>query len=220
MFVLDNYSTDGTWEFLQDNNISSNRIDTNGSFDLRILQRARTKIVEEQNPDWVIYGDGDEFIMTDESLRQVIENNEKNYRTIAMRNIDFYYTGEERQQRDPREMFFYCRIKNPLIRIHRTDGFQGYKADSILLRNKKTLTIEGGCIWDFGMTKPWWKREDTRKRRKKAWSEGMERLGRHYEQGKAVHWRWGKKDLQDIRESKYWEVYLKNKQWIDKNEQN
>ena len=54
IFVLDNYSNDGTWEWLQKNQISCERFDTDESFDVVKQQNLRIQKYKELNPDWVI----------------------------------------------------------------------------------------------------------------------------------------------------------------------
>ena len=49
-YVIDNMSDDGSWEYLQDQGVKSHRVDTDGSFDLRILQ---DEIVDRRRERWV-----------------------------------------------------------------------------------------------------------------------------------------------------------------------
>ena len=61
IFVMDNFSNDGTYEWLLENNISTTRIDTNDSFYLSKLQRALVEEIKKISPDWIIYTGVDMF---------------------------------------------------------------------------------------------------------------------------------------------------------------
>ena len=55
LYVIDNMSNDGSWEWLQENNIKSHRFDTDGMFYLKALQKEMVKTVHKEKPDWAIY---------------------------------------------------------------------------------------------------------------------------------------------------------------------
>ena len=38
-YIIDNMSTDGSWEYLQENKVPSHRLDTGDSFDLRSVTK-------------------------------------------------------------------------------------------------------------------------------------------------------------------------------------
>ena len=61
LYVIDNMSNDGSWEWLQENNIKSHRFDTDGMFYLKALQKEMVKTVHKEKPDWAIYNGCDLF---------------------------------------------------------------------------------------------------------------------------------------------------------------
>lgn len=65
--------------------------------------------------------------------------------------------------------------------------------------NKKIFEADGVVI-NYGNTKPAKEREDTYRRRKKAWDHGLDHnYGVHYLEGRMKHWRWDRSELVDIR---------------------
>ena len=61
LYIIDNMSNDGSWEWLQKNNIKSHRFDTNEMFDLKALQGEIISTVHKEKPNWVIYNGCDLF---------------------------------------------------------------------------------------------------------------------------------------------------------------
>lgn len=203
--VIDNYSTDGTWEWLNDNNISCHQLDTNGEFNVNKQQKERKRTYTRKDPDWVIYGDSDEFIVNELnislSLKDYIEMVDKEeYEVVSMNKYEFRNTGEERIKDDPRNVFFYYEPYTSIDRVHKNKGTSlEYHADFVM-SNKKYHSKEF-VIYNYGSTKDIeWKKEIL-ERRKKAWrNKTLPRpFGQHLEKEEKRNWFWNKKDLKDIR---------------------
>tara|TARA_Y100001968_G_scaffold295301_1_gene302563 strand:- start:3534 stop:3896 length:363 start_codon:yes stop_codon:yes gene_type:complete len=80
-------SDDGSWEWLQENNISPHRFDNGGIYDLFSLQSEILRTVHRIKPDWVIYNGCDLFPITLPPLAEYLELLEKNNYSGAQ--IDF-----------------------------------------------------------------------------------------------------------------------------------
>ena len=94
-FFLDNYSSDGTYEYLMENNIPCYRIDTNGMFHIDMLQAELLKQIRKINPSWVIYGSADIFYIFDKPLNEIIDLAEtQGYNQIQSSCYGALNTGE------------------------------------------------------------------------------------------------------------------------------
>lgn len=203
--VIDNYSTDGTWQWLNDNNISCHQLDTNGEFNVRKQQKERKNTYIEKNPDWVIYGDSDEFIINETgvalSLKDYIEAIDgEGYEVISMNKYEFRNIGEERVTDDPRNIFFYYEPYTFIDRVHKNKGTSlEYHADFVMSSNK--YRSNDFVIYNYGSTKDIEWKKDALERRRKAWRNGTlpKQLGQHLEKEEKRNWLWNKDDLNDIR---------------------
>lgn len=206
LYVIDNYSDDGTWEWLQDNNIASHRFDTNGMFALGLLQKeiVRTLLSLKRKPDWVIYNGADMFPIILPNLKdKILEIDDKGFNLAAMPWIGIFNTGEDRSK-DPFNTFFYCN-RNPGGEgwmLHKYHDSVSYYADNAQFSNipNKKIKINGLMI-NYGDTKTFENREIIYSRRKKAWESGVTHVahGNHYREGHDNNWIWNKNELQDIR---------------------
>lgn len=220
VFVLDNYSSDGTWEWLQDHDVPSERLNTDGCFDVVQMQKARIRKYTELEPDWVIYGDADEFIITPSPLREVVdEADEGHYNSVRLTKLEFFNTGEERIRRDPRDIFFYyekSRLESGTVeRIHKNIQGVSYSGDQIIFArkygiwNRKKMMMTEGFVLNYGGTKDEQNRIDCLRRRRKAWQTGLSRdYGWHYLEYEKRGWKWSRSELLDIRQHEAW-GYLK-----------
>jgi len=111
VFVFDNYSTDGTWEYLKKNGIDYEKLDTGEKLDLGKIIEAKMRKWNEVKPDWCIYQDADEFPLTSEfsTLRELIEDRDKKgFDVINQLRVTFLPVGEEIfDGKSPRETFHY-----------------------------------------------------------------------------------------------------------------
>ena len=209
IFVLDNYSSDGSWEFLQHNKISSKRVDTNETFNLALLLKNKFELIRNMKPDWVIRVGSDCFVTTYKPLREIIEDaNKEGFNAVSMPFIRLWNTGEKRVNQDPRKVFFnYSIVLKDHICMYKVKDFKGYKADRTRLKNENVKRIEESCILDYGNTRGKEKREEEYQRRQLAWDQGLSRrYGTHYISASEVGWLWDSKNFKDIRKSKYWEI--------------
>lgn len=121
VFVFDNCSNDGTWQYLKDNGYNCKQFDTGGKFCLRENIKRRIGKWRSEKPDWCIYSDADEFPLTREfgTLREFIEDRDKKgFNVIRQRIAYFYPTGKENfGLQDPRKIFNYYRIVKSIERI-------------------------------------------------------------------------------------------------------
>jgi len=106
-YIIDNYSTDGTWEWLQENKIPSHRIDTNDEFAVETLQRDLENTVNGIKPDWVLFGGGDLYFLVKEKLSDYIEKIDKEgYNLLALLCLSPVNTGEKHNTPLPQHYFF------------------------------------------------------------------------------------------------------------------
>lgn len=205
--ILDNYSTDGSWEYLQKNKISCERVNTDGTFHLAILQKATNNALLRINPHWVVYLGMDTFTITPRPLRDEIASCKCDMMVGPW--LNFFNTGEERG--NPfKTYFYYSKIKAPIALIFRYHRKAQIFADEVLYRIPKKVVHLPGAYVNFGNTKPKEQRIDTLNRRKKAWMRGLNRVwGTHYPVYNKQGWQWEKRKLKDIRESEYWELHKK-----------
>lgn len=208
IYVIDNYSTDSSYEWLKHHNISCHKIDTQDSFDLRILQKEIVDTVDKIKPDWVIYNGADLFIFANETIKILCEKAEKTgYNMIGFPMIDMCNTGEK--DGNPFKTYFYYRHSRDLISfIYKWQSGIKYKADIISIPEKRIM-LPAGIMINYGRIKSVEQRKELLKRRQKAWDNGFDRIsGRHYLREQAKGWKWDRSELKDIRKSKYWK-YLK-----------
>tara|TARA_B100000315_G_C14180540_1_gene408697 strand:- start:132 stop:455 length:324 start_codon:yes stop_codon:yes gene_type:complete len=76
-YIIDNMSDDGSWEWLQKNNIPSHRFDTGGAFHLSKLNDEMTKTLHKIKPSWIIYMGCDEFFVGDKPLIKTFKQYDK-----------------------------------------------------------------------------------------------------------------------------------------------
>lgn len=204
LYVIDNMSTDGSWEWLQENNIPSHRIDTNESFALRHLQDDIVRTIHRLKPYWTIYNGCDLFPITDKPLYDsIMELDEKGYNIAAIDCCSFFNTGEEHKVFDPFNTFFYHGTIRTYNMIHKYHSKVSYNADNVSFPGQKIGKLNGIMI-NYGNSKTAEERAETLKRRRKAWNNGEPRgHGVHYLTGEKLKWVRNKKDLTDGRKGKY-----------------
>jgi glycosyltransferase involved in cell wall biosynthesis len=207
VFVLDNYSTDGSWEWLQKHNIPSERVDTGGAFHMDILQKARLDKMRELKPDWVIYGDADEFIVgVHHPIEKLIRAAEDvNVNLIKTRKFEFYNTGEKRpkESKSPKDIFYYYEeswlTHKGCCRIHKYYPNTFYVGDAIFVPETKVGRIDA-FILNYGGTKTKEQRNEIMERTRKAWAMGMHPIiSSLYLEHEERKWIWDRETLSDIR---------------------
>lgn len=209
LYVIDNMSTDGTWEWLQANGVPSHRVDTGGSFDLRILQDSMMKTLAEIRPDWVVYQGADTFMMFQDGVRTAIREAElAGGNALHMDIVDFRNTGEDHRGFDPYGTYNYAVINEKVMVLvfEYRDGLE-IAGDNIM--GMDLYDVEG-AIFNYGMTKTKDERIETYERRKKAWENGMPSImGEHYEMAQSVDWKWDRNDLVNVAGTKYWPYVMR-----------
>jgi len=226
VYVADNYSADGTWEWLNDNKIPCERFDTDGCFDLVAQQKLRLKLIEKfPTAEWVIYGDADEFIVSNRNLLDIFRStsiSSSNANLIRMPSLNLKNTGETIKN-DPTSNYFYYEVRkysNEIIRVHKNNPGVRYgaemgsnagdiitfsgtevKRDSVWSSSDVIYDLGDAFILNYGATKSARHRTDLLKRRQKAWKRNLlpENFGSHLIRGKKANWKWEKSDLIDIR---------------------
>lgn len=213
IYVLDNFSSDGSWEWLLKNKIPCERINTGGTFHLGILQKATDMVIRKIKPNWVIYVGMDTFVQTDGKLCDEIQKTDKQgFNIISMIWGNMLNIGESRRKFDPFNTYFYYAVirlrialiwkYNPKVRLF---------ADSVIFPPKSRRTKElPGIMLNYGNTKPANQRRLTLYRRKLAWNKGLLKgWGTHYLTWAKINWVWDKNKIPDIRKSQYWKYILK-----------
>ena len=209
LYVIDNYSDDGTWEWLRDNDIPSHRFDTKDMFVLPWLQAeiVRTLHSLKNKPDWVIYNGADMFPITLPSIRSSIEvADRQGYNLMAIPRGGVFNTGEERTE-NPFKTYFYGGIRkvNALeVFIHKYDESVNYFGDTVSFFGiQNRVKLEEGFIIDYGDTKTASQRNKIYERRQKAWDANLMSLGHgtHYIKGNKCNWIWNKNDLTNFKET-------------------
>lgn len=208
LLVLDNYSTDGTYEWLLENNVKTSRVDTKGTFHLGILQAALLNRINKIAPDWLIYCGVDLYYYFEGSIEDEIRKAKtKNYNIIEVDHLDGYNTGETFQMPFQDTYYYVTICKNPLQMIARWHPHFRFAGDKIRLLNNESVYKSQGFLINYGMCKPKAEREETYNRRIKAWKVGeLKGHGTHYKPAHDRQWIWRKEELVDIRETRYYSL--------------
>jgi len=208
ILVIDNYSTDGTFEYLVKNKISVFRCDTNGAFHLRKLQDALTAQIARQRPHWVIYAGADLYYSFNKSIAETIkEIDAQGYNQITVQHLEAMNTGEQ-GNKSLQEKFFYGIPLKKLTMISKFQSGFFIIADELRIKDPKPITVPGIVI-NYGACKPKAEQEQKLQRRQKAWNEGLHKgWGTHYIAHKKREWLWKKEELVYFPETIYW-PYLK-----------
>ena len=207
LFIIDNYSTDGTYEWLKVNGVDTVRVDTNNSFLLWKLNEELTKQVHLIQPDWVVYVGIDIRYFFPTSIKDEIKLAEsKGCNMIEVSNFSAYNTGEKLEL-PLHKHFFYMKEGRKLRMIAKFNPRQfGFIPDGIKIHEEK-VHKSAGVLINYGHCKPKEEREETYERRKKAWDLGEHRgHGVHYKPGHDRGWLWNKEELTDIRTTQFIEL--------------
>jgi glycosyltransferase involved in cell wall biosynthesis len=208
LFIIDNYSTDGTYEWLVENNVRTIRVDTNESFHLKKLQYALGAALVNIRPDWVVYCGVDCYYHFRGTIVEEVQKAEQSgCSIIEIQHYSIYNTGERFQLPFPSTYFYGQRNRN-LQMIGKYSPQFRFVADSVAVPNKKVYSSDG-IFLNYGMCKPKEERERTYARRQKAWKLGEDRgHGVHYRPAQQHNWIWNKKKLIDIRTTSFYNMIL------------
>jgi hypothetical protein len=205
---IDNYSDDGTYEYLKDNGFNVRRVDTNDSFDMPKLQESLLKFIHDIKPEWVLYTGADTFIVFDDTIENTIKYADLNgFNQISTKYLKPYNTGEP-YSLPLQNNYFYMEIKNKKRFLSKYDKSIRFDTDDVVINNSKIYN--NGVLINYGDCKPASYRNKIYNRRIKAWDMGMNKnFGTHYINGNKKKWTWDKNSLTDIRKTKYFKYIEK-----------
>jgi hypothetical protein len=206
IYIIDNYSNDGTYEWLIENDIKCNRFDTDESFDLTLLQKELARVLKVEKPDWVVYGGADLYYVFDEKISDVIKKvDAEGYNQITVRCYGALNTGEKFNT-PLYKNYFYGKYYKDLEMISKYSDDLVMNGDNILIPNVNNIIIDGIMV-NYGACKPVEEQKLKLKRRQKAWDNGLSpRTGKHFKSGSLVNWKWNKEDYLNFHrceDSKY-----------------
>ena len=208
LLVLDNYSTDGTYEWLLENNVKTGRVDTEGTFHLGKLQAALVNYINRIHPSWLVYCGIDLFYYFENGIEQEIQKaKEHKCSIIEVAHLDGYNTGEVFQM-PFQDNYFYVKVcHRPLQMIARWHPRFKFAGDRIHLTYGGKVYKSSGFVINYGMCKSREEREETYQRRIKAWEIGeLKGHGTHYKPASERQWIWNKEELIDIRETRFYDL--------------
>jgi len=197
LYVIDNMSTDGTWEWLQENNIPSHQFNTLNSFQLEWLQEEMIKTIHKIKPDWFLWFAPDLFHVFSSTIKETIEEVEcLDYNQIVSDCYCVKNTGEE-YALPLYEHYKYASINKRVLLCSKYSNELSILADRITIPYPEKA--EMGVILEYGGCKPVEYQEAKLKRRQKAWKMGTPKgHGTHYLEGKKKNWIYEKEGLIDI----------------------
>lgn len=210
IYIVDHTSNDGTWEWIQENNIPSHRFDNGGSYHLGELQDECLKVLHELKPDWVIYGDPDSFFILDKPIREEIEIADKEgFAGVATTTFNIFNTGEEFNSNHIKTYHYGSKLFRTQTRIVKYFKKLKFNGDIIELENKRLAKATEGLLINYGGTKESKQREEYIERHKKAWDSGMNpAFGTHLLKGKELGWKYDKKSLTNITTLPWYHNFL------------
>jgi len=207
LLINDNYSTDGTYEWLMENRIPTVRTDTNESFLLQKLNLELTKAVQILKPDWVLYCGIDIYYFFPKGIKEEIMIAEsKNCNLIEVNHCTAYNTGEDFQLPFYKN-YFYVSLGRRLQMVAKFDNTLSFGPDALRVQSKR-VHFSNGLLINYGMCKPPQEREETFNRRKKAWELGESKgHGVHYKPAHDKNWLWEKEKLLDVRKTNLFNLF-------------
>ena len=201
LYVIDNFSTDGTFKWVKEQGISGHQVDTQDAFHLQWLQDALLTVVKEVKPDWFIWFSPDLFHVLSliHTLREVIEMADaQGFNQIKSPCYCFRNTGEDFQTPLPKYYRYAFQTASPVLLISKyVEGNTTMLADVIIIPEPKIFEI--GRIFEYGGCKPALIQEIKLARRQRAWELGVPcSHGSHYLRGKELGWIYSKNELTDM----------------------
>lgn len=212
VYIIDNYSNDGTYEWLIENNISCHRVNTNEAFHVRILEDDLVATVHRLKPDWVIFGSADLYHVTKIPIAEYVKGVDAlGYNQITLPCIDAIPVSvNELTPKTPLpEHFLNAQYYRPLTMISKYDEGFYLEGDTLLINNKRRYNGEGVSI-NYGPCKPPEEQETKLLRTRKAWEQGMSRgYSHHFEKNKKNNWLYSPDRSFNLKTSPYYEYVLK-----------
>jgi len=211
IYVIDNHSNDGTWEWLQEQQIDSHRFDTKEMFELAWLQAEVVKTLHAIKPDWIIYGAADLYYAFDKPIKEVIDEAESEGFNQIRTHCWFAKNTNEKRGLPLMNHYYHFEPFSDINMISKYEPTLKLLGDHITLPNARAKFVDG-MILNYGGCKTIEEQEVKLERRKKAWENGMHKgWGVHYPKDKEKNWIFDKTDLVDIRKSPYFKYLQKMK---------
>lgn len=210
IYIIDNYSTDGTYEWLIENKIQCHRVDTKESFDLRILSEEVISTINKIKPDWVLLGAADLYHIADIPLYDyIIKYDLLGFTQISMECLCALNTGELFNM-PLSEHYYYALNNHYLTMITKYDETISLRGDTFYIKTPNIYISTDGVSINYGACKPPEEQEVKLIRTKKAHENGMSKWwNTHYEKWKLVNWLYPKEKAFDLRKSIYYKYILK-----------
>lgn len=188
LYVIDNYSDDGTWEWLREHGIASHRFDTQGTFHLEWLQAEMIKTIHAIKPDWFLWFAPDLYhvfrsgIVDTVSLVSGTIHNQIQSITYCFKN-----TGEKRRTGILFNDFHWAYVNRDVILFSKYHPALSITGDKISIPDARPILL--GNIFEYGSCKPQHVLEEKLRRRQKAWKLGTAKThGEHYLEGSRLGW--------------------------------
>lgn len=215
IYIIDNYSTDGTYEWLINNKIKCHQVNTNNTFHVRILEDALMKVVKKLKPNWFIFASADLYHITNLKLKHFIkEIDNAGFNQLMLPCISAVPTDLSFMNKLPLPLHNnYALYYKKLTMISKySDNFY-LNGDDIQIPNSNPFISNDGVSINYGPCKPKKEQEVKLLRTRKAWENGMNKnFSVHYEKAKKNNWIYTKKNYPSIfnlKTSKYYKFIKK-----------
>jgi 2-polyprenyl-3-methyl-5-hydroxy-6-metoxy-1,4-benzoquinol methylase len=209
IYIIDNMSTDGTYEWLIENKIRCSRFDTNESFDLTLLQKEVFRVIMEDKPDWIVYGSADLYYVFDKTIKKTIIDAEKlGCNQISTPCYGALNTGEDFKT-PLYKTYFHGMYYRDLQMISKFDEDLQMNGDNIIIPDIKTYNAPGMMV-NYGACKPIAEQRIKLERRQKAWDNGLSvRTGKHFKWGESNDWKWNKEEYLNFHKCEHKKYFKK-----------
>lgn len=199
VYVIDNMSTDGTYEWLVENKVDCHRFDTQNAFQLQWLQNEMITVIEQLKPDWFVWFAPDLFHIFEKNIWEEMNiAEEEGYNQIKSVCYCFKNIGNIDYSNPLPGQCTHAYINRGTLLISKYQKGISIKADRISLPNL-TMIKNTGIILEYGGCKSIAIQEAKLKRRKRAWELGTPKgHGIHYIYGKERNWIYDKKELVNV----------------------
>jgi len=210
LYVIDNYSKDGTWEWLQENKIPSHRFDSKEAFQLAWLQGEMIKTLHILKPDWFLWFAPDLFHVFDSTIYETIGlMNRAGFNLIKSPCYSIKNTGEKFGI-PLQNHYGWGVVNNKVLLVGKYHEKLTISGDGVGVPDRNVF--QTGVIFEYGTCKPKEVQEEKLRRREKAWTLGTPHgHGGHYRRGKELDWVYPTTypGMEDVRQKPELQKYLK-----------
>ena len=211
LLILDNYSTDGTYEWLVENKVNTMRVDTKDTFHLVMLQKALLHQLKKEMPDWLVYTGVDTYYYFTGTIKEEVEKAVATGCTIIeVNHVEIHNSGEPFGLPFQQHYFYMAGgvfRRRQMIAQYRTN--LNFNGDRVIISDSRVYQSNGFLV-NYGMCKLKEEREVTFERRKRAWTLGNPKgQGVHYYTAQQKDWIWKKEELIDVRTTEYYKMMTK-----------